>query len=52
MHKYEQPNVEVLSFRPDEALMDQNIGTSGVTGGQTGGGIPGTYSLHDSHDNR
>lgn len=52
MNKYEQPNVEVLSFRPDESLMDENIGTSGVGGGQTGGGIPGMRSTYDSHDNR
>lgn len=45
MHKYEQPNVEVISFRPDESLMDENLG-DGLSGGQ-GGGSP-----YDARDNR
>lgn len=52
MNRYEKPNAEVLSFCPDEALMDdQNIG-GGISGTQGGGAFPGTYALHDSHDNR
>ena len=49
MNRYEKPDAEVLSFRPDESLMDQEIGTSGGT--DTGGGVS-PFALHDSHDNR
>ena len=51
MNHYEKPNAEVISFCPDEALMDQQIG-GGMSGTQGGGAFPGTYALHDSRDNR
>ena len=52
MNHYEKPAVEVLSFRADESIMDdQQIG-GGLSGTQGGGAFPGAQTLHDSRDNR
>lgn len=46
MNRYEKPDAEVLSFRPDEALMDQNISGDLTSGIEQGGGSP--YDARDS----
>lgn len=51
MNHYEKPNAEVISFCPDEALMDQGIGGPSGVGTEQGGGVS-PFALHDSRDNR
>ena len=51
MNRYEKPDAEVLSFCPDEALMDQGIGGTSGPGTNQGGGVS-PFALHDSRDNR